>query len=329
MRIKELHIGKILLTLLIILSANIYPLLALPGVSLDVEPREITVGDPVEVVLRLQPEPGTTVHWPPAEAFAPAEVLDTDTLEVKGEEQAVRYQISLYEPGSSEISDLPLVLASDTGLKDTIWVDPGIITVLSILAPEDSLSNIRDIKPPVTIPITWRDIMPYAIGAAIALLLGIVAWYLWRRYKKSKGEIPEYVPPPPPPYDLAMRKLEQLRVKELWQQGKTKEFYSELSEIIKHYMDGRFGFDAPEMTSMELIWARKKWARTDDEYKLVKKIIDTADMVKFAKFRPPMEIHPECMDAGFEYLQKTRPKLEPDAGFTPDGKKKPETEEVN
>ena len=281
-------------------------LLAQPSISFELEPREITVGDPVEMVLRLKVDEKAIVQWPRQDDLSPAEILKIDTLSAAGEERAIRYTVSVFEPGSSELPDLPIAIQYEDHI-DTVWIDPGTIEVISIIEPEDSLSGIRDIKPPIRLAWTWRDALPYVIAFVIVILLGIAGYLLWRHHRRLQGELPVYVPPPPPPYTTALRRMENLRLKKLWQGGYIKEYYSELTEIIKHYIGGRFGINAPEMTTMELFGTRNYWSFGGETLNQVKRIVNCADMVKFAKFMPDRSDHTSCMDAGFDYLKATKP----------------------
>lgn len=287
-----------------------------PTASLTLEPRKITVGDPIEMVIDVTTDGNAEIIWPTPEQLAPAEIISVDTLETKRNSHSIRYIISLYKPEPTEIPDLPVVAKYEDRM-DSVWVRPGKIDVVSVISPEDSLSDLKDIRPPVKLAWTWKDIMPYAIAGIVLILLGVLGFYLWRRYKRKIGEIPEYVPAPPPAYDLAMRELEDLRVRRLWQDGYIKEYYSELTEILKRYIDGRFHIDAPEMTTYELLQVQKVWAKNEKEAGLIKRIITCADMVKFAKFTPSREDHIYCLDAGFEYVTLTRPIFE-DAGVIPE-----------
>ncbi len=279
---------------------------ASPNASVSLEPRKITVGDPIEIVIDVTADDNALIIWPIEEHFAPAEIISVDTLETKGNNHSIRYTVSLYKPELTELPELPVIAKYDDRM-DSVMVFLGDVEVVSVLSAEDSLANLKDIRPPVRLKWTWKDIMPFAIAGVGLILLGVLGFYFWRRYKRKIGEIPEYVPPLPPAYDVAMRRLEDLRIRRLWQDGYIREYYSELTEIIKHYMDGRFHFDAPEMTTYELMQAQKKWAKNEKEISLIKRIITCADIVKFAKFNPTREDHSSCMDAGFEYVKLTKP----------------------
>jgi hypothetical protein len=275
--------------------------------TVEVSPRKVTVGDPVEVVINTGVPPGASVVWPSAEDFAPAELIKRDTLEFRTDRQSLKFTISLFQIGKVELPRLKLLFNNSSG-ADTTWVEPGSIEVTSVLDPRDTTADIRDIKPPVRLAWTFRDIMPYIMVVVILVILGVVGYILWRRWRKAKGLEPEFKLPPPPPEVTAMRKLEELRIKKLWQSGFIKEYHSELSEIIKEYIGGRYQINALEMTTSDLLDLRSQWPVEDEPYRWVRRILITADLVKFARFKPDPHENDKCLESAFTVVEQTKPK---------------------
>jgi hypothetical protein len=101
-------------------------------------------------------------------------------------------------------------------------------------------------------------------------------------------------PPPPPAYVVALGALDQLESKQLWQNEQTKAYYSELTRILREYLEGRFDVQALEMTTRQI--TTKLGQRTDFDQGLAKelgKLLQLSDLVKFAQARPAVELHPE------------------------------------
>jgi len=293
--------GAIVFTLLILLCA--YSSFA-ANVSLELSPRKITVGDPVEILLSVNVPKGVSVVWPSAEQLKPAEILKADTLARQGERQSIRYSISLFEPGRTKLPDLP-VLIVEPGRTDTLLVDPGVVEVKSILE-QSADSSLRDVKPPVRLGWTLKELLPYIFIAVSLIAAAIVGYIFWRRYKHRKGELPVYVPSPLPPHIIALRKLEELRIKRLWQDGYIKEFHSELTDIIKEYIEKRCGFPALEMTSEEVFERHGIWAPTDDLFIPIRRMLTCADLVKFAKFKPDPRENERGLNDAFAYVEATK-----------------------
>lgn len=288
----------------------------------EVSPRQITVGDPVEVTITIGGvDPSTTIAWPIADRFAPAELLKMDTVALGANQQGRRYTISLYKPGVENLPDVPVLVSSPTE-TDTVWIRIGQVTVVSVLETAEDTTDIRDIRPPVKLKWTFQEILPYLIGAVSAILLALVGLWLWRKYKRDKGEIVEEAPPPPPAHKVALAKLSELKLKKLWQNGFIKEYHSELTDILKEYIGNRWEFNAPEMTSEELLDHRAKWMTDEENYHLVRRVVTSADLVKFAKYKPEPSENEQNWEWVHSFVYAT--KLD-ESAFTV---KSPETTEV-
>ncbi len=300
---------------------------AIPEISVETEPQEITVGDPVELTIRVKTEEYKQVVLPSPENLAPFEVLKVDTLKGAKDEIAVKYTITHFEAGEQELMDIPVLFLKESS-TDSAMLSAGSVMVHSVLQAEDSTAQIRDIHPPVKMGWLISDIMPFVwIGLGIIVAVGI-ALYVYNRWFGGAKVIEELVAVKPPPYDTAMRDLEELRLKKLWQQGLLIQYYSELTEIIKHYIGGRFEFDAPEMTTDELMYEKEKWAASEENLNYIRQIITCADLVKFASYTPERTAHEANLKAGFEYVTSTKPQPATIANYDKQRETKTESAEV-
>ena len=117
----------------------------------------------------------------------------------------------------------------------------------------------------------------------------MAAWYGWLYYRRRRQHQPVIVKPRKviPPNVIALRALDALQEKHLWQNGKPKQFHTELTDILRNYIEGRFSVPAMEKTSDEIL---------DELYELnesqhsslnnLHQILSLADLVKFAKYEP-------------------------------------------
>lgn len=296
-------------------------------ISLEVHPREITIGDPVEIHIQLRVQDDTKVELPSTEAFAPAEVIRMDTLKSRHNELSLRYVVSMYETGTADLPDIPIVFITSEMERDTINLSLGQLHVKSVL-PDDVVQEmqfeLRDVKPPLRLSWTWRDAIPYVIGFLLALAIAAIALYFWKK-RKSRDKIKDvYVPPPLPPHIVALTKLQELKDKHLWQNGYVKEYHSELTHILKEYIGGRFysshstvssrPFDdygdgvsgTCEMTTEEILDQHKVWAQNNEQLVMVRRILTCADLVKFAKFRPDEVENERSLRSAFDYVNMTK-----------------------
>ena len=159
-------------------------------------------------------------------------------------------------------------------------------------------------------PFVWADW--YLFIACILLIspLSTVLLYFIVRIRDDKPIIRKVkVEPKLPPYQLAMQEFERIKSEKIWQKGKPKEYYTELTDTIRTYIKERFGFNALEMTSSEiietLIEISDKEAVAD-----LKEIFQTADLVKFAKHDPLMNENDLNLINAIEFINETKQVVE-------------------
>lgn len=109
-----------------------------------------------------------------------------------------------------------------------------------------------------------------------------------------------------PPYELAMHRLGQLRERRLAESGHEKEYYTELTDILRQYLEGRFGINAMEMTSREIM-DRLYDSDVKDKRDYVRQILHVADFVKFAKVRPLPADNIAAFDNAVRFVEETKP----------------------
>jgi hypothetical protein len=177
---------------------------------------------------------------------------------------------------------------------------------LEVRAPDvDQEAGIYDIKDPLGIPVGLMEVVPWLILLAVA---GLLVWGIIRYTKRRKqpAEISEKPEPSEPAHVIALRELRLLESETLWQQGKLKEYYTRLTDIVRIYIERQFGIMAMELTSDEIIGRlyginsinRKTAGRLGDCFGL-------ADMVKFAKARPAEGEHLAAFDTAVFFVNTT------------------------
>jgi len=139
---------------------------------------------------------------------------------------------------------------------------------------------LRDIKGPLSL---HNQINIFLIlGVLILAGLLILLFKFLSKRKKEALNIP-----PRPAHEIAYEQLEQLKAKDLIRQGKLKEYYSEVSDIIRHYLENRFLLKAPEMTTEEFLFYVRDYSQLISTHKdLLKEFLLACDLVKFAKYLP-------------------------------------------
>ena len=180
------------------------------------------------------------------------------------------------------------------------------IIVNTIELAEDA--ELKDIKIPIHTPISLEELSPYLITLLIlALLIYIIRWYVKNR-EKNPDDI-KTVERVIPPFIIALNELEKLNAKKLWQKDNVKEYYSELSEIIRTYIENGIGTPAMEIPTQEILFQLHQ--KGIDTIKL-KELLTRADLAKFAKAKPLQIENEESLKIGYDFIHQTKPQKEID-----------------
>ncbi len=186
----------------------------------------------------------------------------------------------------------------------------------------DTSQAFKIIKGPVKEPYTFAEIFPWVLlGIAVLGLVVFLIWYI-RKRRKNQPVFARRPKPVLPPDILAIQKLEELRMAKIWQQGKLKAYFTDLTDIIREYFDGRFDIDAMEMTSDEIIIALQGKEINNQAIDKIKNVLELADLVKFAKGQTTPLENDLSLNHCLDVVQETRPV------YTPEPEEKKETEEA-
>ncbi len=153
------------------------------------------------------------------------------------------------------------------------------------------MEDIRDIKGFVPVPHPW-----WGLWVVLALAVaGVVAWWWWKRRKPVlAGETPV----PLSPLEVALAALERLRQ----DNPPVEEFYTRLSDIVRHYIEDRFGLRAPEQTTEEFLATATLPAQ---HMTLLGAFLQEADLVKFARHRPGKEDMERAFVAAETFIRRS------------------------
>lgn len=216
-----------------------------------------------------------------------------------------RYLITAFDAGSYAIPPFYAgVVSGDSLLR--YFSDYSYLEVIRPdVTPSDTTDVIFDIAGPRGAPVTFREIMPWII---IALIVAVIIWLLARFLPRNP--LRRFVRPPVPPepaHVIALRDLQALRSDELWQKGDIKEYYSRLSDILRKYIDNRYGISSPELTTDETVrMLQKASVTTAGQMAIVKELLSLSDMVKFAKYMPDSALHELSIDNAVRFVEETR-----------------------
>ncbi len=171
----------------------------------------------------------------------------------------------------------------------------------------DSDKDIMDIKAPLKAPPTLGEVLSWVIPILVLVAIAIGLWY---RFKGRKRPVPVSILPQKPkipPHQRALEDLQVLQAKQLWEKGFIKEYHSELTEIVRRYIEDRFGFLALEMTSGEIMLNLAHEAVPTISYRNMDDLLARADLVKFAKSQPLPDEHERSMLQAGQFVKDTIP----------------------
>lgn len=193
--------------------------------------------------------------------------------------------------------------------KDTILKsDPLLIEVKSVAV--DTSKGIYDIREPYEVPfnfLSWvKSNKHWIIGGAVILAI-VIGLFIWLKNRKiTEQTIVQPKKPKIPAHKVALKKLKDVEHQKLWQHNKTKTYYSSVSEIIREYLELRYGMIALEQTTPEIIEASQAMDITAEQQEKLYQILSLADLVKFAKSVPVASENELTLANAFAFVETTK-----------------------
>lgn len=246
---------------------------------------------------------------------AKVEIADkgkADTTALDNNRLQINRDITLqaFDPGTYQLPAILYVVGRDTlRSKETLT-----LTVDSIKV--DPQGKIKDFKPVAEAPFKLLDWVPDFISdywwawlaGLLLLAFGLYAYFKW--YKKGINPL-KPVKKRLPPYEEAMQALSNLKSRNLWQNGQEKEYYTALTDILRVYIDRRFGINAVEMTSTQIM---DKIRQNEDAHiakEQLNNVLEIADFVKFANMHTLADDNEIAFQRAVNFVEQTKPLPQP------------------
>lgn len=223
--------------------------------------------------------------------------------------QSWKFRLIAFDAGRVKIPSVPFAYrASGDSLWQIARTEPLALTITTVAV--DTSADFKDIKPPLDAPWTWQDVLPYLIFLwAVAVIAAVAFLIVHYRKKRSSAPTPVVARAVVPAHEAAMSALHDLEERHLWQKGKVKQYYSEVTEIIRQYFERRFHVRALEMTTDEVLAEVKRIREADPVASDTSKLLITADLVKFAKYAPTPDENAEEIALAYSIVRNTTPKV--------------------
>jgi hypothetical protein len=280
--------------LIVLLLGSIHALQAQQvTVKASIDSTHILIGDQLKLLLEIEKPKGLNVQFPqvPDTFSSKIEVVNrskVDTFKLDNKDR-VRLTQSLYitsfDSGRHQIP--PFYFR----LKNGLALDSAATRELMFQVHGMKIDTTKgpvDIKTVYGAPVTLKEVVPYILGI---ILLAAIIFFIFYYIRWKKKNVPLFAKPEKPAepaHIIALRELDRIKAQKLWQQEKLKQYYSEVSDTIRTYIQNRFDIPAMEQTSSETIgiFKQQKTLVDDSTRDQLQHILSLADLVKFAKYTP-------------------------------------------
>ena len=301
---------KKILIISIILTANVLRVSAQVSVEATIDSIQIFVGQQAHVTLTATAKENAKVVFPqfkPMEYITPGvEVLDRQELEQQPQDngfvsRSMVYTMTSFDdtlyyipPMTVKIDGKPYESKSLALKVLTIEVDT--LHAEQFFGPKDVQDN----------PFQWSDwSLPFWLSVLMLVLLA-VAYYFYLRLRDNKPIISHIrIVKRLLPHQKAMKEIEQIKADKMVSSENSKEYYTKLTDTLRKYIEERYGFNAMEMTSSEII---ERLMASQDQKALdeLRQLFTTADLVKFAKYSTLINENDANLVNAIDFINQTK-----------------------
>ncbi|WP_420552235.1 BatD family protein [Tenacibaculum aiptasiae] len=276
-------------------------------VQVEVDTTNIRIGEQFQY--KISVDDTENVIIPKLNNLKGLEVVDTLKIDTIKNKLVQKYILTGFDSGSFYIPQQQIFIKNQAYLTDSLLIN---VATVAIDTTKIKKFPIKGIKGE---PYQFDDFKNYIYWAiAILILIGLIIYYFVFRKKKEEQET--VVVPLLPPYEEAIQKLQELDSKLLWQNNHVKKYYSELTGIVRSYIERELNIPALESTTDELIDTLKDFDETKsiettkETIQKLKELLQESDLVKFAKSKPlSHEIEQDRKDAK-DVIDNLKPKKE-------------------
>jgi hypothetical protein len=256
-------------------------------VSTSIDSTKKKIGAEFKLTLKASVNKTDKVVFPKAKNFGALEVIESykiDTIKSNDKYELIKkYGLTQFDSGKYTIPRIQILINGKPSFSDSLKVEVADVKVDTL---KQKMYEIKDVIPVESSSDWWK----YLLGILLLVGLGFLAFWLFKKYYKKPEKIEEIVYKTP--IEKATSLLQQLERKELIQRGEIKSYYSELTDIARTYIEEEIHIPAMESTTSELIVSLRNVAKSK-KLKLSKEILENlekvlqqADLVKFAKVKP-------------------------------------------
>ena len=270
----------------------LFSFLSIAQVTSSIDSTSIKIGEQITYKIEVETDTVNPVIFPEGQTFMPLEMIESyqpDTTKYDAKYKLIKkYGLTQFDSGKYVIPKQKIIIAGKTFATDSMLVEVNDIVVDTTKQKLYDVKPMIDVKKPSSNWWLWL-LLIIAIAAIIAFL---VYWFVWRKKPLTEEEKIAQLPP----YDRAKLALKQLDETKYLERAEIKEYYSELTFIIRKYLDEKVYDKALESTTDQLIdrlnilQEGNQIELSKDDIKNIEAILKRADLVKFAKSAPDIEL---------------------------------------
>lgn len=309
---------KKLLVYICILFTTVLVAQQKPVVTAEIDTTNIRIGEQFEYKITVRDIANVII--PKLEKLVGVEIVEDKKIDTLKNQLIKKYILTSFDSGSYYIPQQQIFIKQRLHLTDSLLIN------VATVAVDTTKQKMFPIKAIQKEPYQFDDFKPYLWYLLIALaIIGLILYFIFR---KKKEVIEEAIIPALPPYEEAIQKLHELDEKLLWQNNQVKEYYSELTEIVRGYIERELKVPALESTTDELIDTLNDFndinsiSTTKETIQKLKGLLQEADLVKFAKSKPMSE----QIQFNRKEAEEVVTELKPEVKETPEVKEEEENE---
>lgn len=261
-------------------------------VTSSIDSTSIKIGEQITYKIEVETDTVNTVIFPEGQTFMPLEMIESyqpDTTKYDAKYKLIKkYGLTQFDSGKYVIPKQKIIIAGKTFATDSMLVEVNDMVVDTTKQKLYDIKPMMDVKKPSS---NWWLWLLLIIGIA-AIIAFLVYWFVWRKKPLTEEEKIAQLPP----YDRAKLALKQLDETRYLERAEIKEYYSELTFIIRKYLDEKVYDKALESTTdqlidrLNLLQEGNQIELSKDDIKNIEDILKRADLVKFAKSAPDIEL---------------------------------------
>jgi len=280
-----------------------------PVVKAEIDTTSIRIGE--QFVFKITINNTANVIISKLENLTGLEIIEDKKIDTLKNQLIKKYILTSFDSGAYYIPQQQIFIRQKLFLTDSLLIK---VATVAIDTTKQKMFPIKAIQKE---PYQFDDFKPYLWYALIELLIiGLVIYFVLRKKKEAEEE--EVIVPALPPFEEAIQKLHELDKKLLWQNNQGKEYYSELTEIVRAYIERELKVPALESTTDELIETlidfndSKLISTTKETIKKLRGLLREADLVKFAKSKPISEQIEANRKEAEEVVTELKPEIKTD-----------------